>query len=107
FFTTRSLGQFAPGEPFRIAAGARYDRQKRRGSDRKPNLTQQPRPQGIRNRQPGWLLLVNTSPEDHEHAIRGPGIAANKITVPGNRVRVRDQHAARTGTRPNHDLAFA
>lgn len=101
-----SSAKFAPGKPFSIAAGTSYNRKQGRGPDWKSYLALEPRPQEIRHRQPDWLLFVSHAPEDDKDPVPGPRITADKGAVPGDGVRIRDEHVARTGPRPNHNLAF-
>jgi len=101
-----ALAKFAPGQPFG-AAGRRYDGQQRGGLGRQSQLALKPRPQKIRYGQPRWLIVVSPASEHHKDVVARRCAAANDITVPSNRIRVRNEDAARTGARTNHGLSFA
>jgi len=64
-------------------------------------------PQKIRHGQPRGLILVSPASEHHKDAVGRRCVAANGISVPSNRTRVRNEYPARPGARPNHNLSFA
>jgi len=103
---TAGLAKFAPGQPFNAAAGRRYDGQQRGGLGKQSQLALKPRPQKIGYGQPRWLILVSPASEHHKDAVGRRCAAANGIAVPSNRIRVRNEDAARTGARTNHIWSF-
>jgi hypothetical protein len=101
------LAKFAPRQSFRIAAGRRNDRKQRRSVGSQSELALDPGPQKIGYSLPRWLVLVSPASEHHKNPIGRRCVAANGSAVPSNWTRVGNEHPARPGARPNHNLSFA
>jgi hypothetical protein len=105
--TRRALAKFAPGQPFSIAAGRRYDGEQRCGMGPQSELALEPGPQKIWHSQPRWLLRVNPASEHHKAPIRNRCVAANDVAVPSNRIRVGNEDPADPGACTKHRLSIA
>ena len=96
------LTKFTPGQSISLTGRVRDDRQDNGRLDIPSEFPSNPEPQKIRHRQPSRLLGVNPPTKDHKDAIVSRGTATERVAIPCDRTRNRDQHSALTGRRANY-----